>query len=146
MAIRFQVTFDAHDPAALAEFWIRALEYVEQPPPEGFDSWEDWAAEMGIPEERWGDTRAIIDPSGEGPRIFIQRVPEPKTAKNRVHLDVNVSGGRGVDEATRRSRVEQHVAKLVDLGAAERERFDTTDTGEFWIVMQDPEGNEFCVQ
>jgi hypothetical protein len=146
MAIGFQVTFDAADPAALARFWAIALEYAEQPPPPGFDTWEDFAREAGIPEEKWGDFSAVVDPQGEGPRLFFQRVPEGKTAKNRVHLDVNVGGGHGVDETTRRSRVEQHAAKLVELGASEVERHETADLGEFWIVMQDPEGNEFCLQ
>lgn len=146
MAIGFQVTFDAHDPASLARFWAVALEYVVQPPPPGFDSWEDFAHNASIPEEEWEDFSAVVDPQGEGPRVFFQRVPEGKTVKNRVHLDVNVGGGSRVDEATRRSRVEQHAARLVELGASILARHEQPAFEEFWIVMQDPEGNEFCVQ
>ena len=79
--MKFQVTFDANDPAGLADFWALALGYEIQPPPRGFDSWDDWATGMGIPEENWNDARALVDPTGEGPRIFFQRVPEGKTAK-----------------------------------------------------------------
>jgi hypothetical protein len=93
MSNSLQVTFDAGDPPSLADFWAVALGYVIQPPPEGFDSWDGWAREMEIPEENWDDARALVDPDGGGPRLFFQRVPEGKSAKNRVHLDVNVGGG-----------------------------------------------------
>ncbi len=62
MALAMQVTFDAADPAALAGFWKQVLGYIEEPPPEGWSSWEDWAREKGIPEERWNDQSAIVDP------------------------------------------------------------------------------------
>ena len=143
MTVSFQVTFDAHHPPALAEFWALALEYVVQPPPPGFDTWEAFLTEMQVPEERWESRAAIVDPQGEGPRVFFLQVPEGKTAKNRVHLDVSISGGPGTDEATRRSRIEQHAARLAGAGATEQSRIE--EFGEFWIVMQDPEGNEFCI-
>lgn len=141
MAHRFQVTFDANDPALLAEFWTQALGYIVQPPPPDFDSWDDWARSMDIPEERWNDARALIDPDGNLPRVFIQRVPEGKTAKNRVHLDVAVSVGSPPDE--RQAVVDAEATRLESLGAVRlgpHEQF-----GSYWIVMQDPEGNEFCV-
>jgi len=143
MAIEFQVTFDAHHPPSLAEFWALALQYIVQPPPPGFDSWEAFLEELEIPEERWEERSAVVDPQGEGPRVFFQRVPEGKTAKNRVHLDVSISGGPGTDEPTRRSRIEQHAVLLAGAGATEIDRKE--EFGEFWIVMQDPEGNEFCI-
>ena len=143
MGVPFQVTFDAGDPVALARFWAVALEYVEQPPPPGFDTWDAFLDEMGVPAELRGTRAALVDPAGEGPRVFFQQVPEGKTAKNRVHLDVSISGGPGTDEATRRSRIEQHAARLAAAGAAGVARVE--EFGEFWIVMQDPEGNEFCV-
>ncbi|MFH2071507.1 MAG: VOC family protein, partial [Actinomycetota bacterium] len=99
--------------------------------------------EIEVPAERREDRAAIVDPQGEGPRVFFQKVPEGKTAKNRVHLDVSISGGPQADEPTRRSRIEQHAAVLAGAGAAEVARME--EFGEFWIVMQDPEGNEFCV-
>jgi hypothetical protein len=71
-------------------------------------------------------------------------VPEPKTVKNRVHLDLNPGGGSGTAEE-RRSRVAQKVASLVDAGATVLHEMDAR-TGDHWVVMQDPERNEFCVQ
>lgn len=144
MGIGFQVVFDAADPARLAAFWARALGYVEQPPPAGFRSWEDWATEAGIPEKQWGDYAALVDPDGDGPRIFFQRVPEEKAAKNRVHLDINVGGGPGRPLEERRRSIEAHVALLEAEGATRVETFERR--GEVWVVMRDPEGNEFCVQ
>ena len=144
MSNSMQVTFDAADPASLAAFWAVALGYVVQPPPAGFESWDDWATKMEIPEENWNDARALIDPDGDGPRLFFQRVPEPKTAKNRVHLDVNAGGGQGVEYVDRIDAVDHHVDTLVDLGATRIKVF--SQRGEYWVVMTDPEGNEFCVQ
>jgi hypothetical protein len=144
MSHSFQVTFDAADPAALADFWAAALGYITQPPPAGFESWDDWARKMEIPEENWNDARALVDPDGAGPRIFFQLVPEAKKAKNRVHLDVNAGGGHSVDYADRVDAVDRHVDDLIDLGAIKVEVF--TQRGEYWVVMRDPEGNEFCVQ
>jgi hypothetical protein len=143
MAVPFQVTFDAHHPPSLAEFWALALQYVLQPPPPGYDTWDAFLDEMEVPDDRREDRAAIVDPQGEGPRVFFQRVPEGKTAKNRVHLDVSIGGGPGTDDATRRSRIEQHAARLAEAGATVTTRME--EYGEFWIVMQDPEGNEFCV-
>lgn len=138
----FQVTFDANDPARLAEFWTEALGYIIQPPPPEFDSWDDWATAMGIPEENWNDARALVDPDGTGPRIFIQKVPEAKTAKNRVHLDINVAPGKPPEEGW--PLLEQRAEELVALGASRGAKFE--EHGGYWIVMADPEGNEFCLQ
>lgn len=139
MSVGFQVSFDATQPAVLAAFWAVALGYVEQPPPEGFSSWGAWAASMGIPAEHRDDVAALVDPDGVRPRLLFQKVPEGKTVKNRVHLDVNV-GAPDHD----RQRVDAHVQRLIEVGGtvvAERE-----ERGERWVVMQDPEGNELCVQ
>jgi hypothetical protein len=144
MATSIQVVFDCADPGALAAFWATALGYEIQPPPEGFDSWEGALTAWGIPADRWNDRSAITDPDGVGPRIFFQRVPEPKTVKNRVHLDVNASGGPSVDEAERRTRVAEEVDRLEGAGATVFREVD--EDGDHWVVMQDPEGNEFCVQ
>ena len=144
MTVRFQVAFDAADPRRLAGFWQQALGYKEQDPPEGYATWEQWAAAMEIPEERWGDVTALVDPEGVLPRLFFQKVPEPKSAKNRVHLDLNVGGGRQVDERERRSRVDAAVERLVGLGATKQREFN--EQSERWIVMHGPEGNEFCLQ
>lgn len=144
MATPIQIVFDANDPAKLADFWALALGYVIQPPPEGFQSWDEWALSMEIPEENWNDARALVDPDDVGPRIFFQRVPEGKTAKNRVHLDVNAGGGHAAPPAERRGRVDSAVERLVAAGAAVIGPME--QRGEYWVVLSDPEGNEFCVQ
>jgi hypothetical protein len=141
MTTGFQVTFDAADPDKLADFWAAALGYVKQPPPEGHDSWESFLASIGVPEEKWDSASAVVDPEGRLPRLFFQRVPEPKVAKNRVHLDVNC--GVGVPAADRRGVVDAETERLVSLGAHKQRTLD--DNGEYCIVMNDPEGNEFCV-
>jgi hypothetical protein len=146
MFMGFQVTFDAHDPAALSRFWALALDYVEQPPPPGHDTWEDFARSVGIPEDEWGDLAAIVDPNGAGPRVLFQKVPEGKTAKNRVHLDVNVGGPHGTPPEERKANVAAKVAALETAGATKGDTFDMPDRGDYWVVMRDPEGNEFCVQ
>lgn len=144
MAPGIQIVFDAADPRRLAAFWSLALGYVTQPPPPDFDGWDDWARAMGIPEERWNDAHALVDPEGNRPRIFFQRVPEAKTAKNRMHLDVNVGGGHGIGRDERRRRVDAEAERLAGAGATVVGPVEQRD--EYWIVMQDPEGNEFCVQ
>ena len=132
---------DCADPAALARFWADTLGYVVQPPPQGYESWEQFLRAMGVPEERWNDRSAIVDPQQQRPRIFFQRVPEPKTTKNRVHLDVQV--GADVPEDQRRERVDAEVERLTGLGAGYVRGHH--EMGEYWVVMQDPQGNEFCV-
>jgi len=142
VGVPIQVVFDCADPSRLATFWAEALGYVTQDPPEGFDSWERFLRSMAIPEEQWNDANAVVDPEGVRPRIYFQRVPEGKIAKNRVHLDVNVSAGH--EGAARRRLVEEEAERLTRLGATELHVEE--ERGEFWIVMQDPEGNEFCLQ
>ena len=144
MGTPIQVVMDCADPARLSAFWAIALDYVVQPPPEGFDSWEAFLSSVGIPESEWNSRSAVVDPGDKGPRLFFQRVPEPKTAKNRVHVDVNAGGGREAPDEERRARVGAKVDELVAAGASVFKEFDEGD--EHWVVMQDPEGNEFCVQ
>jgi hypothetical protein len=137
----FQVTFDAADPGSLAAFWAEALGYVEDPPPDGYASWEDWARKNEIPEDRWNDAAAIVDPERLGPRIFFQRVPEGKTAKNRVHLDVR--SAHGLEADARRQRLNDEAERLVGLGATKL--YELEERGQYWITLADPEGNEFCL-
>src|ERR1043165_8122345 len=113
MAVPVQVTFDCADPDRVAHFWAELLGYRIDPPPPGYDSWEAWLVEQAIPESEWNSASAISDPDGMGPRIFFQRVPEPKESKNRVHLDVNVGGGRGVPEPDRHAAVDAAVERAV---------------------------------
>ena len=129
-----QITVDCAEPGRLAAFWASALGYVVQPPPPGYESWPAFLTELGVPESEWDSRSACVDPDGTGPRLFFQRVPEPKAGKNRVHLDVNVG----------RDRVDAEVERLVAEGATKLREHG--DMGERWVVMTDPEGNEFCVQ
>lgn len=140
---RVQVTIDCADPAALAQFWAGALGYEVQPPPEGFDSWPAALAAWGVPESEWNSANAVVDPAGAGPRLFFQRVPEPKTGKNRVHVDIGASDGPETPVEQKRSQVLPVVDRLSGLGATEVRQVEKM--GSFWVVMQDPEGNEFCV-
>ena len=141
MATQLQVVIDAEDPGRLAEFWAAATGYVVQPPPEGFATWPDFLRSVGVPEELWSSRSAVVDPDGTGPRIFIQRVPEPKTVKNRLHLDLQV--GAGLPPGERPARVAAEVERLTALGGRQVSTYD--ELGEHWVVMVDPEGNEFCV-
>jgi hypothetical protein len=145
MNVRLQVVFDCADPTRLADFWTEALGYRLPDPPTGFDDWNTWARAQGIPEEHWNDARALEDPEGVGPRLFFQKVPEDKTAKNRVHLDLGVSGGPGVPLEQRRAKVDAEATRLKELGASDQ-RGAIELRGEYWVRMNDPEGNEFCVQ
>lgn len=145
MSASIQLVFDTADPDGQARFWAAALGYVVQPPPEGFATWDDALRAWGVPEETWNDASAIVDPEGLRPRIFFQRVPEAKSAKNRMHLDINASGGPGVELEERKVRVDAEVSRLRALGASD-ERGAIEKDGEYWVRMNDPEGNEFCVQ
>lgn len=71
-----QITFDSADPAGLAAFWAEVLGYRVQPPPEGFDTWDQALEAFGVPLERRNDASALVHPDGTGPRVFIQRVPD----------------------------------------------------------------------
>jgi hypothetical protein len=105
------VTFDCSDALRVATFWAAAL---------GTDVDEDSTVD-----------KAYVEPAGwGGPSLWFQRVPESKSAKNRMHFDLRAPGGRVRDE----------VARLEALGAT------IQDEGEDLVVMQDPEGNEFCVE
>ncbi|WP_406447322.1 VOC family protein [Streptomyces sp. NBC_00876] len=143
MAKEFQVTYDCADPGAQAAFWAQALGYLVQPPPEGFPDWTSALTARGVPPEHHNNRSAITDPDGRGPRVFFQRVPEGKTAKNRVHLDVRAAPGLTGDE--RMAILEEEATRLGVLGAKRLYRLDPDGVDEGIIVMTDPEGNEFCL-
>ena len=152
MSREFQVTFDAHDPRALSTFWRDVLGYVHPGPPgvelpEGADpleAWADFLEQVGVPEDQRNSKSAIEDPDGSGPRVFFQQVPEDKTAKNRVHLDVRAAPGLEGDE--RMAALEAECERLVALGATRVRRFEPAPPLEAgFITMTDPEGNEFCL-
>ena len=126
MATGWTLACDAADPHALAAFWAQALGYVPEP---GYD---------------YPDGASIIDPDGNLPVIDFSRVPEGKTAKNRVHIDLEVAGKPPWDMAARESLLRAKADELVAAGATRvREELNGEYLGH--IVMLDPEGNEFCV-
>jgi len=145
MKTLIQLVFDATDPDRLARFWSAALGYKLQDPPAGYDTWPAFLEAQGIPRSEWDSASAIVDPDGVGPRIYFQRVPEPKTAKNRMHMDINVGGGRETPTDERKLRIAAEVERLRILGATD-ERGAMDRDGEYWVRMNDPEGNEFCLQ
>jgi hypothetical protein len=152
MSRHLQITFDAHDPRALSTFWRDVLGYVHPGPPgvtlaPGADplaAWDEFLAGLGVPEDQRNSRSAIEDPDGDGPRVFFQQVPEAKGTKNRVHLDVRVAPGLEGEE--RMAALELEAERLVALGAARLRRFEPDPPmGQGWLVMADPEGNEFCL-
>jgi glyoxalase superfamily protein len=143
MATDIQVVIDCADPGRVANFWATALGYIVQPPPDGFGSWEEFLTSIDVPKDRFDSRSAVVDPAGVGPRIFFQQVPEPKSVKNRVHIDINASDG-ATDEEDARTRVDAKVEELLAHGGSVLRDFE--EFGERTVVMQDPEGNEFCVQ
>ena len=146
MAVSYQLVIDCTAPEPLAHFWAEALHYVVAPPPPGFDSWDDFFRSIGVPEEDLGHGTDIIeDPNGQGPRIWFQIVPEKKSIKNRIHIDVNASGGFGSSLDTRRDRVEAEAARLVSLGATRLRALDEEGLDHYAVALTDPEGNEFDI-
>jgi hypothetical protein len=144
MSRTIQVSFDCADPNALAGFWNEALGYRYDSPPPGFQTWEEALDHFGVPEEHRNDASASVDPDDDGPRLWFQKVPEGKTAKNRVHLDVRAAPGLEGDE--RMAALEGDCERLVALGGTRLRRFEPAPpTSLGFIVMADPEGNEFCL-
>ncbi|MFF0560664.1 VOC family protein [Streptomyces sp. NPDC004266] len=137
----FQVTFDCAKPVRLAAFWCEVLGYVLPPAPEGFDTWEEY--DRSVPAEEQDTYFACSDPSGKGPRLLFQRVPEGKVVKNRVHLDVRA--GTGLVGEERLAVLEAECARLVELGATHLKTLYADGENESCINMQDIEGNEFCL-
>ena len=137
-----QVTFDCEVPERVARFWCEVLGYVVPPPPPGFADWDEF--NRSLPVDKQDSAFACVDPTGAGPRLFFQRVPEGKTAKNRVHLDVRAAPGLEGDE--RMAALEAQCERLVSLGATRVERHEPAPPmAAGHMVMEDPEGNVFCL-
>ncbi len=111
--MKWELVLDCTDPERLADFWAVALGY-----------------------ERYGSSapyRSLVDPDGVSPKLILQTVDEPKTVKNRMHLDVHATD------------IEAEAQRLVGLGATRLRDEPFVEVGTSWILMADPEGNEFCV-
>ncbi|MGC5166917.1 VOC family protein [Luteimicrobium sp. DT211] len=138
------VTVDCADPRALAAFWALALGYREPPVPAGSATWDAWFEAQGVPEDERDGAAYLTDPSGRLPSLSLLRVPEPKTTKNRLHLDLKVSGGRDAPQERREDAIRSKVAELCGAGARVLEEHDGP-RGLDHVVLADPEGNELCV-
>ncbi|MFF3380819.1 VOC family protein [Streptomyces sp. NPDC002680] len=138
---KIQVTFDCAEPERVARFWCEVLGYVVPPVPEGFATWAEY--ELSLPPERQGAGFVCSDPTGVGPRLYFQRVPEGKVVKNRVHLDVRV--GTGLVGEERLAALEGECARLIPLGATRERLLIADEYNESCLVMLDVEGNEFCL-
>ncbi|MET8543803.1 VOC family protein [Kitasatospora sp. NPDC004799] len=136
-----QITFDCASPERVGRFWCEALGYVPPAVPEGFDTWDDY--QRSLPSEERDAWFVASDPTGVGPRMYFQRVPEGKVVKNRVHLDVRV--GTGLVGAERLAALEAECARLLPLGATRGQLLLADDKNESCLNMQDVEGNEFCL-
>ena len=136
-----QITFDCAQPERVARFWCEVLGYVVPPAPPGFESWDEFNA--SLPPEKQDSAFACVDPTGAGPRLFFQWVPEGKVVKNRVHLDVRV--GTGMVGEERLAALEAECARLLALGATRVRLMTADEENESCLVMQDVEGNEFCL-
>jgi Glyoxalase-like domain len=144
--IRFQLVIDCADPDKLARFWAAALGYILAPPPDGFASWGDYYRDIGVPEEALGlGEDRIVDPAGHGPQIWFQPVPERKSIKNRLHLDVSAGGDRSVPIEERKRRVDAEAQRLVLLGATLAREINTEGLDHYAVALTDPEGNEFDI-
>ena len=144
MAHSVQVTFACENPALMADFWAAALGYVRQPPPPGYDSWEEFATDVGIPEENWDDIDAVVDPDEVGPRVLFEKWDAGEPNK-RVHIDVNALAGEELSAEERDERLAQERIRLEAIGARFH-RFASNVGGDSWLEMFDVEDNWFCVQ
>ncbi|HYZ92989.1 MAG TPA: VOC family protein [Actinomycetota bacterium] len=113
MSRKIGLVLDCHDPEALAAFWAPALGYNH------IGSVENYAL--------------LLSDDGASPKLLLQRVPEDKTIKNRMHLDIEIAD------------VDAEVERLEGLGAKRLEAGSRSEHGTKWVIMTDPEGNEFCV-
>ena len=140
------MTIDCADPARVARFWCTALGYTESDPPNGWATWEAFLTDQNVPEEEWNDGAAISDPNGALPSLSFLKVPEPRTVKNRLHLDLQVGGGRSEPQHLREQRIRACAGTLLAAGATvvREVPVDNTSTLDH-LWMQDPEGNDFCV-
>ncbi|MEV7345534.1 VOC family protein [Streptomyces sp. NPDC093544] len=147
--LHWKLVIDAADPHAQADFWAAALGYRVEDNSAlverllGLGALPAEATVESHGHRAFRDLIAVRHPddpyeeetgTGLGRRLLFQRVPEPKTVKNRLHLDLHAGAERRSDE----------VARLEGLGAAVLRQ--VKEPGGEWVVLTDPEGNEFCVQ
>ena len=153
MAASFMLVIDCADPNRLSRFWVATLGYVIEPPPAGLATWDEYWRGIGVPEEDLGiGEDRIVDPDGRGPGIWFQVVPERKTIKNRLHIDIHASGNEPQTSArhqipleVRKQRVDAEASRLAALGASQVAVLSEEGLDHYAIAMRDPEGNEFDI-
>ena len=146
MAVSYQLVMNCADSDLLARFWAEALRYRIALPPEGYETWDDFYRAIGVSEDQLdGRIDRIEDPNGEGPAIWFQVSPDPKSVPNRMHIDVHASGDRRDPLGARRERVDAEAARLVTLGATLLASLDEAGMDHYAVAMTDPEGNEFDI-
>jgi len=141
----WQLTIDAHDPPRLVAFWAQALGYSPVPPDLDTPWYRHYRGRLGGDDAF--DNR-LFDPAGQQPPLWFQQVPEGKAVKNRLHIDVYATDRDDTLPIARRVElVDAVVARLTALGATiiNVTREDDPDDAFYFVTMQDPEGNEFCV-
>jgi hypothetical protein len=135
------IVFYADNPVALAEFWSG----VYQVEPAVFDGeLREELLASGLTEADLANRGMVDDPSGESPRLFFHHATAPKQGRNRLHVDVQATPGR----APTPEELDAERDRLVELGATVVRLIDQEwgPWGEHYYQMQDPEGNEFCLQ
>jgi hypothetical protein len=143
----WQLTVDCADPERLASFWAAALEWTQVPPQQPSTTWNRHYHHRLDEGETFFPDR-VFDPEGLRPPLWFQEVPEGKAGKNRLHLDLYPTGRDDeLGEDERAELVDAKVAALVELGATVvgSVREDDPEDRAYFVTMQDPEGNEFCV-
>lgn len=143
-----QLTIDCRHPDRLVEFWQPLLGYEVPHPPAPHATWRQYYLSQGeAPEAIDGDGRDRLRPTAgqAGVRLWFQAVPEPKTWKNRLHLDLQVSGGRTIDKPHRRVAIQAAVDDIVTRGGRLIRWFDDETTDHLHVTVADPEDNEFCL-
>jgi Glyoxalase-like domain len=139
MAVRTDLTLDCANPTRLAAFWKLALGYEDEPSPAPFATRQEWLEQFDLSEDDIDHPAWLHDPAGIGPRLSLLQVPEPKVARNRLHMDVRAAGTGSADQ--RWTRIIEVVDRLTAAGATALREFPGHH-----VVMADPEGNEFCLQ
>ena len=109
-------------------------------------TWRDWYLTVGVPpEEIDGDgSDRLVPPDGHGVALWFQRVPETKSVKNRLHLDLRVSAGQTVERARRREAIQVAIDFVLAGGGALIRWTEDVKADHVYAVMADPEGNECC--
>ena len=146
MTAEFQLVIDCANPEPLARFWVAALGYEFQPLPDGYDNWDGYWRDVGVSEDELGvGLDCIVDPARRGPRIWFQVVPEKKSLKNRLYLDITVSGGRANPIQTRLRLIDAEAQRLEALGATLVKVICEDGMDHHGVALRDPEGNEFDI-